>query len=262
MMRPGGLPETLPFLPRYLFTDVDDTLTWQGRLPAETYSAMENLQQAGVKIIPVTGACSGWCDCMIRTWPIAAVIGENGAFWIQKDQQGRLQQRFRLPFSERSQNRSQLEQLIENIARELPQARLTQDHPYRLTDIAYDIGQDERLANSDLDRLLALIRLSPASVRVSSIHVNIWMGAYDKASSALAWLEQEQHLSHEKALAQSIFIGDSPNDANMFSVFPHTVGVANIQRFLTTLNPPPRYITFNPGGYGFVELADTVLRSL
>jgi hydroxymethylpyrimidine pyrophosphatase-like HAD family hydrolase len=33
---------------RFLLTDMDETLTYQGRLSASTYSALERLQGAGV----------------------------------------------------------------------------------------------------------------------------------------------------------------------------------------------------------------------
>ena len=47
---------------RFVLTDIDDTLTENGRLPAASYQALERLQQAGVKVIPITGRPAGWCD--------------------------------------------------------------------------------------------------------------------------------------------------------------------------------------------------------
>ena len=63
---------------RFVLTDMDETLTYKGRLAAETYMALERLQNAGVKVIPVTAAPAGWCDQMARMWPVDGVIGENG----------------------------------------------------------------------------------------------------------------------------------------------------------------------------------------
>ena len=37
---------------RFVLADIDDTLTVNGRLPAVVFTAMENLQQAGVRVIP------------------------------------------------------------------------------------------------------------------------------------------------------------------------------------------------------------------
>ncbi len=65
---------------RLVLTDMDDTLTFKGRLAARTYAALERLEAAGVRVVPITAAPAGWCDQMIRMWPISAVIGENGGF--------------------------------------------------------------------------------------------------------------------------------------------------------------------------------------
>ena len=39
---------------RFILTDIDDTLTENGRLPAKSYQALERLKQAGLKVIPIT----------------------------------------------------------------------------------------------------------------------------------------------------------------------------------------------------------------
>ena len=67
---------------RFVLTDIDDTLTENGRLPAASYLAMEKLQQAGLKVIPITGRPAGWCDHISRMWPVDGIVGENGAFYF------------------------------------------------------------------------------------------------------------------------------------------------------------------------------------
>lgn len=66
---------------RFVLTDMDETLTYQGRLAAATYTALERLQTHGIRVIPVTAAPAGWCDQMARMWPVDGVIGENGGFF-------------------------------------------------------------------------------------------------------------------------------------------------------------------------------------
>ena len=65
---------------RYILHDIDDTITNEGKLTAEAYSALWKLHDAGLKVIPVTGRPAGWCDMVIREWPVDAIVGENGAF--------------------------------------------------------------------------------------------------------------------------------------------------------------------------------------
>ncbi len=61
--------------------------------------------------------------------------------------------------------------------------------------------------------------------------------------------------------SQVAYIGDSPNDEPMFSFFEHTVGVANLAEFRDGMRYLPQWITEQPGGHGFCELADLLVRS-
>ena len=65
---------------RFVLFDIDDTITENGLLPEESFSALWALRRAGVVAIPVTGRPAGWCDLIARQWPVAGVVGENGAF--------------------------------------------------------------------------------------------------------------------------------------------------------------------------------------
>ena len=57
-----------------------------------------------------------------------------------------------------------------------------------------------------------------------------------------------------------VYIGDSTNDVLMFEHFPHSVGVANIRRFLDQLAHRPRYVTQGERGAGFAEVARAILQ--
>ncbi|MBW2469687.1 MAG: HAD family hydrolase, partial [Deltaproteobacteria bacterium] len=70
---------------RYILADIDDTLTLNGRLPAAVFGAMERLQTAAIRMIPITGRPAGWCDHIARMWPVDGVVGENGAFYFYYD---------------------------------------------------------------------------------------------------------------------------------------------------------------------------------
>jgi predicted HAD superfamily phosphohydrolase YqeG len=65
---------------QFVLTDIDETLTNEGQLSEETVFALERLQQAGLKVIPVTDGSAGWCDLIAQMCPVNAVIGENGGF--------------------------------------------------------------------------------------------------------------------------------------------------------------------------------------
>src|ERR1700692_1370530 len=75
--------------------DIADTLSTGGKLTAEAYQALWELSSAGFAVVPVTGRPAGWCDHIARFWPVDAVVGENGAFWMWHDTKaGKLRSRF------------------------------------------------------------------------------------------------------------------------------------------------------------------------
>ena len=78
-MKPiGEIPQSVKTNIRYILADIDDTLTIAGRLPAAVFAAMERVQKAGIRLIPITGRPAGWCDHIARMWPVAGIVGENG----------------------------------------------------------------------------------------------------------------------------------------------------------------------------------------
>lgn len=257
---PQPMPARLEHPIRYLFTDVDDTLTWKGTLPVETYIALDRLQDAGIQVIAVTGACAGWCDCIVRTWPVKAVIGENGAFWMQKGPSGQVQRHYCQPAAERTESRNRLHKIQQQLCNEYEFAHPTADQPYRETDIAFDIGQQQQVNPEEQQTLLARLEQEKIQARISSIHINAWLGNYNKARTARDWLKQESGRTGRAITKHEVtFIGDSSNDADMFAQFELTFGVANIKDFLKALPRPPRYITSAPGGFGFSQLAECLL---
>jgi HAD superfamily hydrolase (TIGR01484 family) len=253
-LKPDPLPKIFPGQPKIVFTDVDETLTWQGRLPEETFSALAKLQQAGIRVVPVTGASAGWCDCMIRTWPIDSIIGENGAFYIDRSSDARLSYKFALEESVRAINWQHLQRLKQEVLNKFPFAYQTADQVFRITDIAFDINQDRTIDREDAFTIAQYCRDAGMIAKVSSIHINVWCGDYNKASTTNLWMA-----AHEIEHSEAIFSGDSPNDDSMFSNFRQTVGVANIMPFIEELDSPPMYVTRLPGGYGFAELAAALL---
>src|SRR5258708_39188084 len=70
---------------RGVLTDIDETVSTDGQSTGEAYAALGALKKAGLLVIPVTGRPAGWCDMIARFWPVDAVVGENGAFWMWHD---------------------------------------------------------------------------------------------------------------------------------------------------------------------------------
>ena len=128
---------------RFVLTDMDETLTFKGRLAAETYSALERLQRADIRVIPVTAAPAGWCDQMARMWPVDGVIGENGGLFFRRSEDPHHLERDYWHQGQAAElARQQRELLISTIREQLPWARLAADQSFRQTSIAFDIPHD------------------------------------------------------------------------------------------------------------------------
>jgi HAD superfamily hydrolase (TIGR01484 family) len=246
---------------RGVLCDIDDTLTTGGRLTAVAYAAMERLQRAGLLVVPITGRPAGWCDHIARMWPVAAVVGENGAFYFRYDQAARkMLRRYVHDTTTRAAQREQLQQIGANIVAKVPGAAIAADQAYRETDLAIDYCEDVALlARAAVDRIVALMQAHGLTAKVSSIHVNGWFGSYDKLGMTKRLMREEFGAELDRAREHYVFVGDSPNDAPMFDYFPHAVGVANIREFAGRLAHEPKYVTIAASGTGFCEVADILL---
>ena len=246
---------------RYVLTDIDDTVTSDGRLTAESYLALERLTQSGLKVIPITGRPAGWCDHIVRMWPVEAIVGENGAFYFRYEQaQKKMTCRFWKNESERQADRLKIEQLRRSIVQAVPGSGIASDQDYRVADLAVDFCEDvDPLSQADIDKIVTLFEEAGAKAKVSSIHVNGWFGDYDKLAMTEVLFREVYGLELDQILDQVVFSGDSPNDAPMFARFPHSVGVANVKDFVGRISHEPTWVTDQKSGAGFVELADMLL---
>jgi HAD superfamily hydrolase (TIGR01484 family) len=242
-----------------VLADIDDTLTTDGKLTAAAYLALERLQQAGLRVVPVTGRPAGWCDHIARMWPVDAVVGENGAFYFYYAN-GRLERRFEDDDASRAGKRARLQVIAARLLAAVPGCALASDQAYRACDLAIDYCEDVApLPLAAAARIAELMREAGLSAKVSSIHVNGWFGDYDKLATTRRLFAERFGLDMEQANRQIVFAGDSPNDAPMFGFFQKSVGVANVRKFEKMLAHKPRYITRAAAGAGFAELAEHLL---
>ena len=246
---------------RFLLTDIDDTLTDHGRLPAESYLALQRLRRAGLAVIPVTGRPAGWCDLIARQWPVDGVIGENGALYFRYlDAERRMLRRYARDAARRAADRLKLDRIRDEVLATVPGAAVAADQPYREADLAIDFCEDvPALPKQAVNRIVEIFATHGATAKVSSIHVNGWYGNYDKLTMTRRFLAEAMSMDMDANREVMVFVGDSPNDAPMFDFFPQSVGVANVLDFVHDLRHKPRYVTKARGALGFVELAEALL---
>ena len=246
---------------RGVLADLDDTITTHGALTPDAYAALARLRAAGLLVIPITGRPAGWCDHIARMWPVDAVVGENGAFYMRYDTARRkLVKRFLAGEPERAAHRARLQGIGAKILRAVPGAALATDQHYRESDLAIDFCEDVApLPRAEVDRIVAMMEAEGMTAKVSSIHVNGWFGRYDKLGMTRTLLAEVFAIDLDAMRERFVFVGDSANDAPMFAFFPNAVGVANVRAFLDRIATPPAYVTTAQAGAGFVELADFLL---
>lgn len=245
----------------YVLTDIDDTLTVNGRLPAVVFAAMENLRAAGIRVVPMTGRPAGWCDHIARMWPVDGLVGENGAFYFRYDPCGKKMIRRYWKSSEaRRLDRLRLNAIGQQALIEVPGCAVAADQAYREADLAIDFCEDvPALPLSSAQAIKAIFEAAGAVAKISSIHVNGWFGGYDKLAMSRVLFNDVFETDLDMVRDQVLYCGDSPNDAPMFDYFPHSVGVANVRSFVGRMDAWPTWVTRAEGGFGFAEMVAVIL---
>jgi HAD superfamily hydrolase (TIGR01484 family) len=247
---------------KFVFTDIDDTLTTEGKLSPEAYQALWDLKNRGFQVIPITGRPAGWCDLIARFWPVDAVIGENGAFYFKYDEKNKnMKREWAYNEETRLQHHQQLKAIEFEILNTVPGAAVSADQFSRLFDLAIDFCEDvPPLKKSDVKKIVDVFTKHGAQAKVSSIHVNGWFGSHDKLTMCRTYLFNEAGLDLNIDSSTCVFVGDSPNDEPLFAHFSKSVGVANVMDFKDQLTNPPKFICTQKSGAGFVELATHLLK--
>ncbi|MEP6970947.1 MAG: HAD-IIB family hydrolase, partial [Betaproteobacteria bacterium] len=245
-----------------VFTDIDDTLTTEGAITDDALVALSKLKEAGLHVVAITGRPVGWSLPFARSWPVDAIVAENGAVALVRQMahspHGQVpigvQQLYQQEEATRRGNFSRMQQVVARILREVPGSSMAQDSHGRETDIAIDHSEFSHLTKSQIAQVVAIMRSEGMSATVSSIHVNGWYGAHNKLEGA-RWIVRElfgRMLDTERQ--NWAFVGDSTNDQLMFDAFANSIGVANVRRFLPELSHLPRFVSRSERGAGFSEV--------
>jgi HAD superfamily hydrolase (TIGR01484 family) len=244
-----------------LMSDLDDTITHQGRLPAAGYDALERLQGAGLTVIIVTGRPAGWCDMVARLWPVDGVIGENGALYYAYDHgQRRMERMYHNNDAERTAHRDRLAAILTETLEKFPTVATSADQEFRIADIAIDFCEDVPPVPLDLvEQVRQHLLAAGTTAKTSSIHINAWLGDFSKLTMARRVLAEIAGPDAPAVSSRLIYVGDSANDEPMFAAYPLTVGVANIGPVLKDLESPPRWMTGKTTTAGFCQVADALI---
>ncbi|MEP7282283.1 MAG: HAD-IIB family hydrolase [Rubrivivax sp.] len=242
-----------------VLTDIDDTLTRDGALEPAARAALQALADAGLPVIAVTGRPMGWSEPFARTWPLRAIVAENGAVGLFREGADKLAIEYSQDAATRSVNAERLRRAADRIVAEVPGATLARDSAGRVTDIAIDHAEFARLDDAAVAQVVARMQAAGMTATVSSIHVNGWFGRHDKLSGARWAVRRLLGRELDAERDRWVYVGDSTNDQAMFAAFALSVGVANLRHFADRLHTWPHYLTDGERGAGFAEVARALL---
>jgi hydroxymethylpyrimidine pyrophosphatase-like HAD family hydrolase len=138
---------------------------------------------------------------------------------------------------------------------------MSTDSRYAEVDLAIDVNEEVRLGPEAARRLESFLTARGVNAVRSSVHVNAWIGPFDKAWMVRRFLRSVFGARLAAGDRRWLYVGDSLNDAALFAAFPLSVGVANVRAVLGLLAHRPRFVTRAPEGAGFEEVARAVLRA-
>lgn len=246
-------------LVRGVLTDIDDTLTTAGAITPDALAALAALRAAGLHVIAVTGRPAGWSAPLALTWPLDAIVAENGAVMLRRGPEGALEKCYGQDAALRARQFTRMQAVLARIEAEVPGAHRARDSAGRECDIAIDHSEFTRLPQDAIARCVAIMRAAGMRASVSSIHINGWYGDHDKWAGACAAVRAVLGIDLAAEPDRWVYVGDSTNDEVMFRRFRNSVGVANIARFADQLADRPRYVTRLERGAGFAEMAHCLL---
>ena len=242
----------------YVLTDVDDTITTNGKLRPEALQALYDLSDNGFKVICVTGGSAGWGDTYLRQWPVEAVLSESGAVCLYRE--NRVIKRYVHPSIIQQGYQERSRKLMETVLSEVPGSKLSSDQFARLYDIAFDHGSEPPyLSKEQIEAVVAVCHRYGAATAVSSIHVNAWFGQYDKREGTISFFKDILGMDAETMKKVCCYCGDAPNDQVMFSYLPLSFGVGNILDHAAEITQFPSYVSHSHGGKGFREIAAALI---
>ena len=238
---------------RLIASDVDGTLTLNGKFASDFISTLLDLQSAGIKVLLVTGRSAGWVSALVNYLPVAGAIAENGGLFLQPNGQ----QDLLSSVPNLSKHRILLENTFHHIKQKFPNLQTSTDNQFRITDWTFDVND---LSTDDIQAISSQCQQMGWSFTYSNVQCHIKPIHQDKATGLSSVLSNRfPELNSQQVLT----VGDSPNDETMFdaALFPISVGVVNVRHYQDKMLHLPKYVTQASEFAGFSELAKLLLQT-
>ncbi|PSN10047.1 HAD family hydrolase [filamentous cyanobacterium CCT1] len=233
---------------KLLATDMDGTLTRQGKFTAALLNGLEQLQGQGFPVMVVTGRSAGWVNGLAHYLPVTGAMAENGGVYFPLHAAPELL----VDIPDLVTHRQQLRVTFSELQRHWPQLQESDDNRFRLTDWTFDL---KGLSEADLEAMANVCHTLGWGFTYSTVQCHLFKRGQSKATGLLQVLQR--HFAPITS-AEVITLGDSPNDESLFdpALFPHSVGVGNVKDYWDQLNYRPAYVSQADEVEGFLELVN------
>jgi HAD superfamily hydrolase (TIGR01484 family) len=234
---------------------MDGTLTTKGKFTHTLLQTLQDLADANIKVIIVTGRSAGWVSGLAYYLPVVGAIAENGGLFYpsQSEQAVAI-----TPIEDLDRHRRDLAAVFHKLQQDYPQIQESSDNRFRITDWTFDVAG---LSSASLQTLSHQCQDNGWGFTYSNVQCHIKPASQDKAR-ALSQVLREYF--PEYTSDEVVTVGDSPNDESLFdrNYFAVSVGVANVLEYVEKLEHKPAYVTQNSEGEGFCELSNYLLQAV
>lgn len=241
--------------PQLLATDMDGTLTQEGKFTPALLQGLEQLQAAGLPVMIVTGRSAGWVNGLAHYLPVAAgAMAENGGIYFPPH--GPPEPLVEIP--DLVAHRQRLHEVFIQLQWRWPQLQESDDNRFRLTDWTFNIAG---LTQAELDEMALLCQSLGWGFTYSTVQCHLFTLGQSKAAGLRRVVER---YFAPLSTADVMTLGDSPNDESLFNpaLFPQSVGVANIVDYWPRLTHRPTYVTQAAEVAGFLELVAALVQEI
>ncbi len=183
-------------------TDMDGTLTQQGKFTANLLQTFEDLSLAKIPLMIVTGRSAGWVSGLVSYLPVLGAIAENGGIFYSAEEPEPI---VLSSIPDLETHRKQLAQVYQHLKSEFPQLQESSDNRFRLTDWTFNNCQ---LTITQLEHLEALCHSLGWGFTYSSVHCHIKPASQNKGTGLIEVLS---NYFPQYPLKQVVTVGDSPN---------------------------------------------------
>lgn len=221
--------------PKLVFSDFDGTLTHGHELRPNFFSLLDQCHRLKAPLIITTGRSLSWGHFFLTHLPLKWAILEGGGVVVHAPSWDRLEE-FNLVSDDELKR---LEEMSKRLLSTFSGLKLSIDSFGRRSDRAIEHFASE----TQKKEVETFLNENGLHYSCSNVHLNFWCGEVSKFK-AIEFVLEKFHSSI--TLDQIVFFGDSLNDQSVFEKVPHTVGVANIKKYLPQMKFHPQTVLEGP----------------